>query len=86
MLCASVFAHCSSPSQFDLEECNVLLDIRVPNCVFTLKQKLAQAPILAYPWFDSEAAPFILQTDASAVGMETRWAHSRLCQLHTNKE
>ena len=35
----------------------------------TLKQKLTQAPILAYPRFDSEAPPFILQTDASAVGI-----------------
>lgn len=35
----------------------------------TLKQKLTQAPILVYPWFDSAAPPFILQTGASAVGI-----------------
>ena len=35
----------------------------------TLKERLMQAPILAYPRFDSEASPFLLQTDASAVGI-----------------
>ena len=34
-----------------------------------LKERLMQAPILAYPRFDSEASPFLLQTDASAVGI-----------------
>lgn len=34
----------------------------------TLKEKLMRAPILAYPRFDSEAPPFLLQTDASDVG------------------
>ena len=35
----------------------------------TLKEKLTQAPILVYPRFDSEALPFVLQTDASSVGV-----------------
>ena len=35
----------------------------------TFKQKLIQAPILVYPRFDSIAPLFILQTDASAVGI-----------------
>ena len=43
-----------------------------PNCqtaFTTLKEKLMQAPILVYPRFDSDAPPFILQTDASSVGV-----------------
>ena len=34
-----------------------------------LKQKLTQAPSLLYPRFDSAVPPFILQPDASAVGI-----------------
>eukprot|EP00731_Ephydatia_muelleri_P002618 Em0001g2618a len=34
-----------------------------------LKEKLTQAPILVYPQFGSEATPFILETDASDVGI-----------------
>ena len=34
-----------------------------------LKQKLAQAPILAYPQFGKNSPPFVLQTDASSVGL-----------------
>ena len=34
-----------------------------------LKEKLTQAPILAYPSFHRNASPFILETDASAVGL-----------------
>ena len=34
-----------------------------------LKQHLSQAPIPAYPKFDGTAGEFILQTDASAVGL-----------------
>ena len=34
-----------------------------------LKDRLSSAPILAYPDFSSSAAPFILDTDASACGM-----------------
>ena len=35
----------------------------------TLKEKLVQAPILAYHQFDKASPPFVLQTDASSVGM-----------------
>ena len=35
----------------------------------TSKEKLTQALILIYPRFDSEAPPFVLQTDASSVGI-----------------
>ena len=35
----------------------------------SLKNKLTQAPILAYPSFHQHASPFLLQTDASAVGL-----------------
>ena len=34
-----------------------------------LKEKLTQAPIVVYPQFGSEATPFILETDASDVGI-----------------
>ena len=35
----------------------------------SLKRKLTQAPILPYPSFHQSASPFVLQTDASAVGL-----------------
>lgn len=35
----------------------------------TLKQHLVRAPILAYPRFEPQASEFMLQTDASAVGL-----------------
>lgn len=34
-----------------------------------LKDKLMQAPILAFPQFTADTPPFLLQTDASAVGL-----------------
>ena len=34
-----------------------------------LKDKLTQAPVLAFPQFTTDASPFLLQTDASAVGV-----------------
>ena len=34
-----------------------------------LKQKLAQAPILAYPQFGKNSPPFVLQTNTSSVGL-----------------
>ena len=34
-----------------------------------LKNRLTEAPILAYPMFDKQANPMILQTDASAIGL-----------------
>ena len=35
----------------------------------TLKEKLVDAPVLSYPQFDKNSPPFVLQTDASAVGV-----------------
>ena len=35
----------------------------------TLKSHLVQHPVLAYPCFFQEANPFVLQTDASAIGL-----------------
>ena len=35
----------------------------------TLKQHLIRAPVLAYPCFDKNSSQFILQTDASSVGL-----------------
>jgi len=35
----------------------------------TLQAQLIQAPVLAYPCFDPNADEFILQTNASAVGL-----------------
>ena len=43
-----------------------------PECTkgfVELKSRLTQAPILAFPQFMANAAPFLLQTDASAVGL-----------------
>ena len=55
-----------------------------------LKQKLTQAPILVYTRFDSAAPLFILQTDASVVGigcvLEQDGHMLALCQSHANKE
>ena len=34
-----------------------------------LKSALTQAPVLTYPDFSATAPPFMLQTDASAVGL-----------------
>ena len=34
-----------------------------------LKEKLVQSPVLTYPQFQQDSPPFILQTDASAVGL-----------------
>ena len=45
---------------------------RSPECnkaFAELKNKLTQAPILAFPQFTADAAPFLLQTDASAIGL-----------------
>ena len=45
-----------------------------PECTkafVELKSRLTQAPILAFPQFMADAAPFLLQTDASAVGLGT---------------
>jgi len=39
------------------------------NAFSFLESKLTQSPILAYPDFSSAAPPFVLQTDASAVGL-----------------
>lgn len=35
----------------------------------TLKEKLIQAPVLVYLQFDAKSFPFVLQTDASSVGV-----------------
>ena len=35
----------------------------------TLKQRLTEAPVLVYPTFGSKASEFVLQTDASVVGL-----------------
>ena len=37
----------------------------------TLKQRLLQSPILIFPDFSPTAKPFVLQTDASAMGIGT---------------
>ena len=39
------------------------------NAFEALKQHLVDAPVLSYPRFGSEASTFVLQTDASAVGL-----------------
>ena len=37
--------------------------------IIFLKEKLAQALVLTFPQFDKDAEPFVLQTNASAVGL-----------------
>ena len=39
------------------------------NAFETLKQCLTEVPVLAYPCFSSNASEFVLQTDASALGL-----------------
>ena len=39
------------------------------NAFETLKQCLTEAAVLAYPLFQFNAAVFVLQTDASAIGL-----------------
>ena len=39
------------------------------NAFTALKRHLIQAPVLAYPRFDSQASEFVLQTDASSVSL-----------------
>ena len=43
------------------EECNKAFE--------SLKNRLTQAPVLAFPCFDRQAGTMILQTDASGVGL-----------------
>ena len=61
----SLFGHCSSSVQTDTEGL-----LSVHEAAFrTLKSKLTSAPVLTYPRFDKRASLFVLQTDASAVGL-----------------
>ena len=39
------------------------------NAFQALKQHLIEAPVLSYPRFDTQASTFVLQTDASAIGL-----------------
>ena len=41
----------------------------------TLKEKLIQAPVLAYPKLEANASTFTLETDASAVGIGAVYGH-----------
>ena len=45
----------------------------------TLKLHLLQSPILTFPKFGSTAKPFVLQPDASVLGLEARWSSGGLC-------
>ena len=44
-------------------------DLACNEAFGTLKSHLVQSPVLAYPCFHQEAEPFVLQTDASAIGL-----------------
>ena len=64
------FLHVAAPL-FNLTQKNVQFSwtSECQAAFSTLKQKITQAPILAYSQFDCEDPPFILQTDASAIGI-----------------
>ena len=44
-------------------------DTTQANVFTTLKKALVEAPVLSYPRFDVNAPMFVLQTDASSVGL-----------------
>jgi len=44
-------------------------DIGCSEAFDTLKSHLVQSPVLAYPHFHQESEPFVLQMDASAIGL-----------------
>ena len=44
-------------------------DTMQANAFTTLKKALVEAPVLSYPRFDVNAPMFVLQTDASSVGL-----------------
>jgi len=64
------FSNIAAPLHF-LTQKDVLFkwDSKCEETFQALKAHLVQAPVLAYPCFDSTAEEFVLQTDASAVGL-----------------
>ena len=60
-------------------------------CDSTHKGKLIESPVLSYPNFAADAAPFVLQTDASTVGIgaileQDGHVIAYLCRALTNAE
>jgi len=49
----------------------MLWDTTQANALTTLKKALVEAPALSYPCFDVNASMFVLQTEASSVGLGT---------------
>ena len=59
------------PPQADAKRYHIPLEEECEQSIRNLKTKLTEAPILAYPRFDNEASPLVLQTDASLTGFST---------------
>ena len=55
------------------------MDHRHDEAFFNLKSVLTQAPILTYPDFSAIAPPFVLQTDASAIGLGAVLEQGAIC-------
>ena len=71
-MCVKVCRHCSNLTQRDIQiswtkECNEFF-----QC---LKKLLTEAPIIAFPHFDLNSSPFILETDACAGGLDAILQH-----------
>ena len=67
-----VNAFCSYSSSTSLSHSkrrSIQLDNRMRCSISDSKANLVQAPVPAYPRFDQDAGTFVLQADASAVGL-----------------
>ena len=60
-----------------------LWDFKFEEAFHALKAHLVQVPVLAYPCYEPTVEEFVLQTDASAVGLGTitgeKWSCDSLC-------
>ena len=64
------FATIAAPlHQLTKKDVPFVWDSKCQESFVTLKQKLVEAPVLAQPQFGPDAPPFILDTDASGVGV-----------------
>ena len=69
MIHTRIFRHCQTSSQSHPEAAQFACSDECDKAFNTLKNKLVQAPVLAYPQFDLTSPVFVLETDASSVGV-----------------